>query len=104
MGYTRSGNPNFRILADILKSLENSEYCTVFNSGISAVTAIASSLKSGDKILCESNLYGCTIRMFEKIFKKFNIKTFYCDFTNKEYIQQISKVKPSLIWLESPTN
>ena len=42
--------------------------------------------------------------MFEKIFRKFGIQTSYFDFTNKEYIQQISKVKPSLIWLESPTN
>ena len=102
--YTRSGNPNFSILENVLKGIENSNYCTVFNSGISAVTAIVSSLKSGDTILCESNLYGCTIRMFEKIFKKFGIQTSYFDFTNKEYIQQISKVKPSLIWLESPTN
>ena len=102
--YTRSGNPNFSILENVLKGIENSNYCTVFNSGISAVTAIVSSLKSGDTILCESNLYGCTIRMFEKIFRKFGIQTSYVDFTNKEYIQQISKVKPSLIWLESPTN
>ena len=102
--YTRSGNPNFSILENVLKEIENSNYCTVFSSGISAVTAIVSSLKSGDIILCESNLYGCTIRMFEKIFKKFGIQTSYFDFTNKEYIQQISKVKPSLIWLESPTN
>ena len=102
--YTRSGNPNFSILENVLKGIENSNYCTVFNSGISAVTAIVSSLKSGDTILCESNLYGCTIRMFEKIFRKFGIQTSYFDFTNKEYIQQISNVKPSLIWLESPTN
>tara|TARA_Y100001978_G_scaffold52638_1_gene47257 strand:- start:464 stop:1627 length:1164 start_codon:yes stop_codon:yes gene_type:complete len=102
--YTRSGNPNFRILENVLKGIENSNYCTVFSSGISAVTAIVSSLKSGDKILCESNLYGCTIRMFEKIFRKFGIETSYFDFTNKEYINQISKEKPALIWLESPTN
>ena len=102
--YTRSGNPNFRILANILKTLENSKHCTVFNSGISAVTAIASSLKSGDKILCESNLFGCTIRMIEKIFRKFNINTFYYDFTYKDNIKKISEINPTLIWLESPTN
>ena len=102
--YTRSGNPNFKILENVLKGIENSNYCTVFSSGISAVTAIVSSLKSGDKILCESNLYGCTIRMFEKIFRKFGIETFYFDFTKQEYEQQIAKIKPTLIWLESPTN
>ena len=102
--YTRSGNPNFKILENVLKGIESSNYCTVFSSGISAVTAIVSSLKSGDKILCESNLYGCTIRMFEKIFRKFGIETYFFDFTNKGYIEQISKIKPALIWLESPTN
>ena len=102
--YTRSGNPNFKILENVLKSIEGANHCTVFSSGIAAVTAITSSLKSGDKILCESNLYGCTIRMFEKVFKKFGIQTFYCDFTKKEYIQIIAEVNPTLIWLESPTN
>ena len=40
--YTRSGNPNFSILENVLKGIENSNYCTVFSSGISAVTAIVS--------------------------------------------------------------
>jgi len=102
--YTRSGNPNFKILENILKSIEDTEYCTVFGSGISAVTAISSTLKSGDKILCESNLYGCTVRMFEKIFKKFGIDVLYTDFTNKNNLKKISDLNPTLIWLESPTN
>ena len=102
--YTRSGNPNFKILEKILNSIEDSKYCTVFGSGISAVTAITSTLKSGDKILCESNLYGCTVRMFEEIFKKFGVEVFYIDFTKKENIYKISVLNPTLIWLESPTN
>ena len=102
--YTRSGNPNFKILENVLKALENANHCTVFSSGIAAVTAITSSLKSGDVILCESNLYGCTIRMFEKVFKKFGIETSYCDFTKKGSLKSIGKINPALIWLESPTN
>ncbi len=102
--YTRSGNPNFKILENILKSIEDSKYCTVFGSGISAVTAIISTLKSGDKILCESNLYGCTVRMFDKIFKKFGIEALYTDFTDKKSIKKIQGYQPTLIWLESPTN
>jgi len=102
--YTRSGNPNFKILENVLKAIEDANYCTVFSSGIAAVTAITSSLKSGDTILCESNLYGCTIRMFERVFKKFGLNTHYCDFTKSESIQNICKINPALIWLESPTN
>ncbi len=102
--YTRSGNPNFSILENILKKLEDAKYCTVFSSGIAAVTAITSSLKSGDTILCESNLYGCTIRMFEKVFKKFGLKIIYCDFTEIDSLKSITNFNPALIWLESPTN
>ncbi len=102
--YTRSGNPNFKILENVLKSIEDAEYCTVFSSGIAAVTAITSSLKSGDRILCESNLYGCTIRMFDEVFRKFGIQTFYADFSKKESLKAIDDIKPALIWLESPTN
>ncbi len=102
--YTRSGNPNFQILERILKRIEDAKFCTAFNSGISAVTAIASSLKSGDKILCESNLYGCTVRLFEEVFKKFGINIFYIDFTSKGYKEAILKINPNLIWIESPTN
>jgi len=102
--YTRSGNPNFQILENVLKSIEDAKYCTTFGSGISAVTAIISSCKKNDKIVAESNLYGCTVRMFEQVFKKFGIETLYYDFTKKQNIEKISEINPSLIWLESPTN
>ncbi len=102
--YTRSGNPNFRILESILNSLEDCKYSTVFGSGISAITAIASSLKSGELILCEENLYGCTVRLFEQVFRKFGIETKWIDFTNTSSINAINELNPSMIWLESPTN
>tara|TARA_Y100001968_G_C19431070_1_gene757053 strand:+ start:589 stop:1758 length:1170 start_codon:yes stop_codon:yes gene_type:complete len=102
--YTRSGNPNFRILESVLSSLENSSYASVFASGVSAITAIASSMKKGDLILCEENLYGCTVRLFEKVFKKFGLETQWIDFTKESSIFEINKIRPNLIWIESPTN
>ncbi len=102
--YTRSGNPNFKILESVLSSIENCKYATVFGSGVSAITAIVSSLNSGDVVLCEENLYGCTVRLFEKIFKKFGVKVSWADFTNPSSLKKINEVKPAMIWLESPTN
>ncbi len=102
--YTRSGNPNFRILQSVLTSIENCEYSSVFASGVSAITAVASSLKAGDLILCEENLYGCTVRLFEQIFQKFGIHTKWIDFTNQSALEEIKKRLPAMIWLESPTN
>ena len=102
--YTRSGNPNFRILEAVLESLEDCNFSTVFASGVSAITAIASSLKTNDLVLCEENLYGCSVRLFEKVFNKFGLKTVWVDFTKESSIDSISNLKPSLIWIESPTN
>ncbi len=102
--YTRSGNPNFRILETVLNSLEDSKYSTVFGSGVSAITAIASSLQSGDLVLCEENLYGCTVRLFEQVFYKFGLGTQWLDFSSENSIKAIDTIKPSMIWLESPTN
>ncbi len=102
--YTRSGNPNFRILESVLASIENCKYATVFGSGVSAITAIASSLKSGDVVLCEENLYGCTVRLFEQVFKKFGVKTAWVDFTNPSALDEIKRKNPAMVWLESPTN
>ncbi len=102
--YTRSGNPNFRILESILASLEECKYSTVFASGVSAITAIASSLKSGDLVLCEENLYGCTVRLFEQVFSKFRLQTKWLDFSRTDSLKLIDELKPSMIWLESPTN
>ena len=79
--YTRSGNPNFRILESVLSDLEECQFASVFSSGVAAITAIVSSLKAGDLILCEENLYGCTVRLFEQVFKRFGLKTLWIDFT-----------------------
>ena len=102
--YTRSGNPNFRILESVLASLEHCDHATVFGSGVSAITAIASCLSQGDLVLCEENLYGCTVRLFEQVFAKFGVCTEWVDFTSPEAISIIGARKPAMVWLESPTN
>ncbi|MBW3041425.1 trans-sulfuration enzyme family protein [Prochlorococcus marinus] len=102
--YTRSGNPNFRILESVLSDLEECQFACVFSSGVAAITAIVSSLKAGDLILCEENLYGCTVRLFEQVFNSFGLKTLWVDFTKSNFKEVIAKHKPALIWIESPTN
>jgi len=102
--YTRAGNPNFRLLEQTLASLEGAAHATVFASGVSAITAVVSSLKSGDLILAEENLYGCTYRLFERVFAKFGLQARYADLSRPENWDQIRELKPALVWIESPTN
>ncbi len=102
--YTRSGNPNFRNLQTTLASLENAQHCTVFASGVSAISAILFSLKAGDVILSEQQIYGCTYRLFEQVLRRFGVTIKYANLTNVANYSLIKELKPALVWLESPTN
>lgn len=102
--YTRSGNPNFVNLERVLASMENARYATVFGSGVSAITAVISSLKSGDLIIAEEVIYGCTYRLLDQVFSKFGLSVEYYDFSDSSNFQVILDKKPALVWVESPTN
>lgn len=102
--YTRSGNPNFRMLERTLASLEGGEHATVFGSGVSAITAVVSTLKSGDVVVAEENIYGCTFRLFAQVFEKFGVEVVYGDLSDEKNFGLIEKHRPVLVWIESPTN
>ena len=102
--YTRSGNPNFRLLEASAASLEGASHATCFASGVSAITAVVSSLRSGDLVVAEENLYGCTYRLFDRVFAKFGLQVRYLDLSRTENWEEIRRARPALVWLESPTN
>jgi cystathionine beta-lyase/cystathionine gamma-synthase len=102
--YTRSGNPNFTRLGKTLASLEGGRFATVFGSGMAAITAVLSTFSSGDLVLAEENVYGCTFRIFAQVFEKFGLKVRYVDFADPANYAVIAEIRPALVWLESPTN
>jgi len=102
--YTRSGNPSFTRLGQTLASLEGGRFATVFASGMAAITAVLSTLASGDLVLAEENVYGCTFRIFAQVFEKFGLKVRYVDFADSATYAGIAEARPALVWLESPTN
>ncbi|MBL9155622.1 MAG: PLP-dependent transferase [Verrucomicrobiales bacterium] len=102
--YTRSGNPNFRLLERALASVESAAHATVFASGVSAITAVVSTLKAGDVVVAEENIYGCTYRLFAQVFAKFGVSIVYLDFTDPASLEEIAGHRPALVWIESPTN
>ncbi len=102
--YTRSGNPNFRLLESALAAVESAQHATVFASGVSAMTAVVSGMKSGDVVVAEKNIYGCTYRLFDQVFGKFGVSIVYLDFNDPASMGQIAGHNPALVWMESPTN
>lgn len=102
--YTRAGNPNFTILENLLASLEEAKYTTVFSSGLGALTSLASTLKSGDKVLAVDGLYGGTYRLFNQVFNHFGIEFLSSHPKDKEHFLSCLQKKPKWLFFETPTN
>lgn len=102
--YTRAQNPNFTILEQQLASLENAKYATVFSSGLGALSAMLSMLKSGDKVVAIEGLYGGTYRLFTQVFKKFGVDFIFSHPSRMEELKNALAQKPVWLFLETPTN
>ncbi len=102
--YSRTGNPTRYVLETALAALEGGKYGLCFASGLSATTTVLCMLQAGDEIVAGDDLYGGTIRLFNRVFSNFNIKINYVDGTDPENFESAITKKTKLIWLETPTN
>jgi cystathionine beta-lyase/cystathionine gamma-synthase len=102
--YTRAGNPNFTNAEETIAALEEGRYATVFSSGLAAITAIASTLKSGDKVVAGNDLYGGTFRLFTQVFNRFQINFELVDFENEAQLEKALSKDTKLLLIETPTN
>ncbi|CCB86819.1 MULTISPECIES: trans-sulfuration enzyme family protein [Parachlamydia] len=103
--YTRGGNPNFTLLENLLASLENAQYATVFSSGIGALTALVSQLKPGDKVIGMNGVYGGTYRLFHRIFAPFGVQFQSINPSSHDELEAtLKKEAPKWLLFETPTN
>ncbi len=97
--------PNQLALSKKIADLENSEDALLFGSGIAAIfSSLFSFIKSGDHVIFQSSIYGGTLNLVIKEFKKFNIQYSLIDsFDIIDYENQI-KNNTKIIFIESPSN
>ena len=97
--------PNKLALSKKIADLENCEAALLFGSGIAAIfTSLFSFLKSEDHVIFQGSIYGGTLNLVIKEFKKFNIEYSLVDsFDIKEYEMEI-KENTKIIFIESPSN
>lgn len=103
-GYGRVDNPTRLILEKRLAELEKARFALVFSSGSAAVATVLSSLKKGDHIICHEETYEGTLRLLEKVFKKFGVGFSLVNLSKEKDIKKCVKKNTRLIWLENITN
>lgn len=102
--YARLTNPTRDALEDSLCSLEGGVSAHCFASGMAAITALCTMMKSGDHVVCSDNVYGGTGRLFDNVLVNYGLTFTYVDTTNVEAVRAAIRPETKLVHIETPTN
>jgi cystathionine gamma-lyase/cystathionine beta-lyase/cystathionine gamma-lyase/homocysteine desulfhydrase len=102
--YSRVSNPTRDRLEENLASLEGGVAARVFGSGMAAINALTSMLKSGDHVVCGNDLYGGTPRLFNHVLTGFGLEFSYVDTSDAENIERAIRKNTRMVYVETPTN
>jgi cystathionine beta-lyase/cystathionine gamma-synthase len=102
--YSRVSNPTRDRLEENLASLEGGVAAKVFASGMAAINAIASMLKTGDHVVCGNDLYGGTPRLFNQVLTGFGIEFSYVDTSDAINVDRAIRKNTRMVHVETPTN
>ncbi|HXJ92243.1 MAG TPA: PLP-dependent aspartate aminotransferase family protein [Terriglobia bacterium] len=102
--YARTSNPTRSALERNLACLEGGRSAFAFASGMAAINALMSLLKSGDHVVAGHNLYGGAFRLFEHVLKDFGLSFTYADTSRLDEIEKAFLPNTRLLYLETPTN
>jgi cystathionine beta-lyase/cystathionine gamma-synthase len=102
--YSRVSNPTRTRLEENLVSLEGGVAARVFASGMAAINAIVSMLKSGDHVVCGDDLYGGTPRLFNNVMTGFGLEFSYVDTADAHNVERAIRKNTRMVYVETPTN
>jgi cystathionine gamma-lyase/cystathionine beta-lyase/cystathionine gamma-lyase/homocysteine desulfhydrase len=102
--YSRVSNPTRTRLEENLAALEGGVAARVFASGMAAINAIVSMLKSGDHVVCGNDLYGGTPRLFNQVMVGFGLEFSYIDTSEANNVERAIRKNTRMVYVETPTN
>ena len=102
--YARVSNPTRDRVETNLAALEGGTASRVFASGMAAINAITSMLKTGDHVVAGHNLYGGTPRLFNQVLANFGLTFTYVDTSDLKKVESAFHNNTKLLFLETPTN
>ncbi len=102
--YSRVSNPTRARLEENLASLEGGVAARVFASGMAAINAIVTMLKSGDHVVCGDDLYGGTPRLFNSVMVNFGLEFSYVDTSEAGNVERAIRKNTRMVYVETPTN
>ena len=102
--YARTQNPTRFALEKNLAAIEGGRAAYAFASGMAAIGAITSMLKSGDHMVVTDNTYGGTYRLFERVLRQYQLSFSYVDTSQPDAIEAAITPATKMLFIETPTN
>lgn len=102
--YGRVHNLTRESMEKNIATLEKGKHGISFASGLAAIQAVMSLLKSGDHVLVTGNLYGGSFRLFDAFIKNYGIEFSWIDTSDVKNIKPVIKSNTKMIFIETPTN
>lgn len=102
--YARSLNPTREALETQVASLERGAGAQAFASGMAAITALMTLVRSDEHAVFSRNVYGGTYRLLNQVLDRYRIESSWVDTTDLDALRGAMKDTTRLVFLESPTN
>ncbi|HXZ29270.1 MAG TPA: PLP-dependent aspartate aminotransferase family protein [Terriglobales bacterium] len=102
--YARVTNPTRDRLQESLAALEGGVASRVFASGMAAISALCTTLKKGDHVVCSHNVYGGVPRLFNQILTHYGLEFTYVDTSDTAAVEKSLRRSTRFVYVETPTN
>ncbi|MEQ8300488.1 MAG: O-succinylhomoserine sulfhydrylase [Hyphomonas sp.] len=103
--YSRYGSPTCEMLQQRLALIEGAETCRVTGSGMGAISsAILAPLKSGDRVVAATALFGSCRWIIANLMPKYGIETVFVDGADLDAWEREIAKGCQLVLIESPAN
>jgi cystathionine beta-lyase/cystathionine gamma-synthase len=102
--YARTQNPTRAALEGNLAAIESGKAAFAFASGMAAINAITSMLKSGDHVVVSDNVYGGTFRLFDKVLSHYDLSFSYVDTADLAATDRAFTPATRMLFVETPSN
>jgi cystathionine beta-lyase/cystathionine gamma-synthase len=102
--YTRVHNPTRFALEDNVAALEDGATGHAFASGMAAISALLTLVKTGEHVVVSQDVYGGTYRFFTQVLERYGLRFSWIDATSPEAIEAAMEPQTKLLFLETPTN
>ncbi|MEM7284233.1 MAG: cystathionine gamma-synthase [Pseudomonadota bacterium] len=103
--YARSKNPTRESYERCAADLENGVEGFAFASGMAAIATILELLDAGDHIVSADDIYGGTLRLFDKVrTRSAGLQITYVDMSDLDALAASITPNTRMLWLETPSN